>query len=127
MGRPIITHKGDFSKIEGFLKKFVKKDYRALLSKYGEIGVEALSMATPVKTGKTSSSWTYEIEINHGNIILRWINSNVVDHVNIAMILQYGHGTRNGGYVKGIDYVNPALQPIFDQLTDQAWKEVCDS
>lgn len=127
MKNVVITQKGDFSKIEKFLNFVKGKKYLNVLSKYGEAGVNALSDATPVDTGKTASSWKYEIEYNSDVTIIRWINTNVVNHVNIALILQYGHGTRNGGYVKGVDYINPALQPIFDDIAKQAWKEVCEA
>lgn len=127
MKNVVITQKGDFSKIEKFLNFVKGKKYLNVLSKYGEAGVNALSDATPVDTGKTASSWKYEIEYNSDVTIIRWINTNVVNHVNIALILQYGHGTRNGGYVKGIDYINPALKPIFDDIAKQAWKEVCEA
>ncbi len=127
MKNVVITQKGDFSKIEKFLNFVKGKKYLNALSKYGEVGVNALSDATPVDTGKTASSWKYELEYNSDATIIRWTNSNVVNHVNIALILQYGHGTRNGGYVKGVDYINPALQPIFDEIAKQAWKEVCEA
>ena len=91
------------------------------------MGVDALAAATPVDTGKTAASWTYEIEKKNGSYSIVWLNTNVNKYVNIALILQYGHGTRNGGYVKGRDYINPAIQPIFDKIAEDAWREVTDS
>lgn len=117
-------HKGDFSRMEKFLKKSLGKDYRDVLEKYAKQGVEALSNATPKETGQTATSWYYEIIQNGSNLSIHWSNAHVNKGVNIALILQYGHGTRNGGYVQGRDYINPALRPIFDQLAEAAWKEV---
>lgn len=120
-------HKGDFKKTEKFLKKSLGIDYRSILEKYAKEGVAALSSATPVDTGETASSWDYEIIQNKGSISVIWKNHNVENGLNIALILQYGHATRGGGYVTGIDYINPALRPIFDKLADAAWKAVTNS
>lgn len=117
-------HRGDFSKTEKFLKKSFGKDYRKLLEKYGRQGVEALASATPIESGETAASWDYEIIQNGGAISIVWKNHHINKGVNIAIILQYGHATRNGGYVQGRDYINPALRPIFDELAELAWKEV---
>ena len=116
---------GDFSKLSRYLKK-VKHALRiSILDKYGKRGVEALSSATPVDSGLTASSWYYEIKADGSRSwTLSFWNSNVNEGVPIAIILQYGHGTRNGGWVEGRDYINPAIQPIFDELVDDAWKEV---
>lgn len=96
-----------------------------ILRKYGRIGVEALSSATPVDTGKTANSWHYRIEEEgRHKVSIIWTNSNTNKGVNIALILQYGHGTRQGGYVKGIDYINPAMKPVFDAISNKAWEEV---
>lgn len=119
-----IKQKGNFSKTEKFLKKSFGKDYLYILEKYGKLGVANLSDATPVDTGLTASSWKYEIIQNDGNISIVWSNTNVQNYVNIAIILQYGHATAYGGYVEGIDYINPALKPIFQQMADSAWREV---
>lgn len=121
-----ITHKGDFSKTLAFLNHVLKKDYLNILSEYGRKGVLALMEATPVESGETALSWDYEIIQSLGQVTLAWTNSNIVDGVPIAVILQYGHGTRNGGYVEGIDYINPALQPIFDQMAEELWRRVID-
>ncbi len=119
-----IRQKGDFSKTEKLLKKSLGRDYLDVLGKYGRQGVVSLSAATPVDTGLTASSWTYEIIQNESTLSVVWNNSNIQSYVNIAIILQYGHATRNGGYVEGIDYINPALKPIFQKMADAAWKEV---
>ena len=116
--------KGDFSKLTSFLERAKETVYLGDLNKYGRQGVAALASATPVDTGKTASSWSYKIENNNGSISISFENSNVQDGVPIAIILQYGHGTRNGGWVEGRDYINPAIQPIFDQIANEAWKEV---
>ena len=121
-----ITHKGDFSKTTNFLKRLKNPGDRitAILEKYGQQGVAALSAATPVKTGKTASSWYYKIENKNGNSKISFCNSNVQNGVPIAIILQYGHGTETGGWVQGRDYINPALKPIFDEIANNAWGEV---
>lgn len=119
-----ITCKGNFRKTDNWLKKVLRRDYKSLMVKYAQEGVAALSAATPVDTGLTASSWSYEIIQKDNEMIISWNNSNVQKYVNIAIILQYGHGTRNGGWVEGRDYINPALQPIFDKMANAAWKEV---
>lgn len=120
-----LSYKGDFTKTLKFLNKAKKFDIRPILEKYGEAGVEALRKATPKDTGKTANSWSYELEIGKTQSTIRWLNSNVVnDWANIAVLLQYGHGTRNGGYVQGRDYINPAMKPIFDDIANSAFKEV---
>ena len=116
--------KGDFSKLTKFLERAKETVYLGDLNKYGRQGVAALASATPVDTGKTASSWSYKIENNNGSVSISFENSNIQDGVPIAIILQYGHGTRNGGWVEGRDYINPAIQPIFDQIVNEAWKEV---
>ena len=115
---------GDFSKITKFLNTMRKKDAKAVLNKYGERGVELLRNATPVKTGKTASSWRYEINVSKGRYSINWLNDNIHNGVNIAIILQYGHGTRNGGYVAGKDYINPVMQQIFSEMAEELWREV---
>jgi hypothetical protein len=119
-----IKHHGNFSRTERFFMKISDKYYLRILEKYGKEGVEALANSTPKDTGKTANSWSYKIVETPNGHTIYWENSNVVNHVNIAVILQYGHGTRNGGYVQGIDYINPALQPIFKNIANEAWKEV---
>lgn len=120
----IVRHKGDFSKTKNFLTKAQKRDYLKNLDKYAQKGVAALSAATPTDTGKTANSWTYEIINTNTTYEIHWINTNENKGVNIALILQTGHGTGTGGYVKGIDYINPAMKPIFEEILNEAWKEV---
>ena len=122
-----IRHKGDFSKTTNFLKRMKETDFLKDLDKYGQEGVAALASATPVDTGLTASSWYYRIEKSDGRVSLNFYNSNVQKGVQIAVILQYGHATRNGGWVEGRDYINPAIQPIFDKIANNAWREVTKS
>ena len=116
-------HKGDFKKTTRYLAK-VKDLSKIDLDRYGREGVAALASATPVESGVTASSWYYKILRENGKTSIEFCNSNVNDGVPIAIILQYGHGTRNGGWVQGRDYINPAIQPIFDKIAKKAWKEV---
>lgn len=117
-------HKGDFSKTIKFMENAKKAVRLADLDKYGQEGVVALASATPVDTGRTANSWYYEIVVKDGSAVITFYNSNIQNGVPIAIILQYGHGTRNGGWVQGRDYINPAIQPIFDKIAKQAWEEV---
>lgn len=115
---------GDFRKLDKYLEQVKEKVKIGDLDKFGRMGVEALSAATPVDSGLTASSWYYEIERQNGGVKLIFKNSNVNEGVPIAIVLQYGHGTGTGGWVQGRDYINPAIQPIFDQITEQACREV---
>lgn len=121
-------HKGDFNGIEAFLAKSIgfKPIIKAILNKYGRLGVEALKEATPKDTGKTSESWYYTVEEeSNGTLKIVWRNSNLAnDWAPIAILLQYGHATGNGGYVQGRDYINPAIDKIFHRIADDAWEEV---
>lgn len=119
-----ISSTGDLNHIQRFLEKCLNRDYIHILHKYGQMGVQALSLATPLDSGETATSWNYDIEQGDGGIKIVWNNTNVNRGVNIAVILQYGHGTGTGGYVAGRDYINPALRPIFDDIADAVWKEV---
>ena len=123
----VFRQTGDFKKTEKFFRKISKGDFFQALDAFGRKGVEALASATPVNSGKTADSWDYEIHRSNGRISIYWTNSNVNDGVNIAVILQYGHGTRNGGYVQGRDYINPAIRPIFDKIAVDAWREITKS
>ena len=120
------AQKGDFTKTLRFLKEMrrINEKERQVLERYGEEGVRALAQATPVRTGLTADSWVYVISSNDTSTTVEFQNSNVNKGANIAIILQYGHGTRNGGYVQGRDYINPAIQPVFDKIAEEAWKEV---
>lgn len=117
-------HKGDFSKLNRYLVQAKKTVKARDLDKFGKEGVAVLASATPVDSGLTASSWYYEIIIKEGSTKITFNNSNIQNGVPIAIILQYGHATRNGGWVEGRDYINPAIQPLFDKIADQAWKEV---
>lgn len=121
------TQKGNFSHMENFLASMKRKNYLSDLNKYGLQGIAALESATPKDSGKTAYSWRYEIEQIGSRSTIYFYNDNVNNGVNIAIILQYGHGTGSGGYVQGRDYINPAIQPIFDQITEAAWNEVTSS
>ena len=116
--------KGDFSKLTRFLERAKEAVHLGDLDKYGRAGVAALASATPVDSGETASSWYYEITNKNGSAVISFRNSNVQNGVPIAIILQYGHGTGTGGWVQRRDYINPASQPIFDQIANNAWKEV---
>ena len=116
--------RGDFSKTTRYLERVKEAIHLGLLDKYGREGVVALSSATPVESGLTASSWYYEIDNKSGSAAITFYNSHVNEGVPIAIILQYGHGTGTGGWVEGRDYINPAIQPVFDRLADEAWKEV---
>lgn len=117
-------HKGNFSKLTRFLEKAKEAVKIGDLDRYGREGVKALSSATPIDSGLTASSWYYKIEHENGSVKITFNNSNINKGVPIAIILQYGHGTRNGGWVEGRDYINPAIQPIFDKIAEDAWEEV---
>lgn len=119
-----LTSKGDYSKLTCYLDRLKKITRMDVLNKYGKEGVSVLSAATPVETGRTANSWTYEVEQGKGSASITFSNTNINKGVSIAIILQYGHGTRNGGYVQGRDYINPAIQPIFDKMVDELWREV---
>ena len=117
-----ITHKGDFTPTLKFLARCEKNVDYNLLRTFGEKGVKALREATPRDTGKTADSWSYEIVKRNGSVAVQWKNSNIVNGVPVAIVLQYGHATRQGGYVEGRDYINPALRPVFDEMTSQLLK-----
>ena len=119
-----VTSQGDFSKTQKFLAKLARPNIIERLKAYGSMGVDALSAATPKDSGKTAGSWGYEVKQSGKTYSIVWINTNVVQGVPIAVILQYGHGTGTGGYVKGFDYINPAIQPIMNRIAEDVWKVV---
>ena len=119
-----VTQKGDFKHIDGFFKRAIELQYISQLEKYGEEGVRLLSEATPVDTGTTAASWRYEVEKKNGFYSIYFVNDNAPSGVKVAILLQYGHATKNGGWVEGIDYINPALKPLFEKLADNAWLEI---
>jgi hypothetical protein len=116
--------KGSFRNTESFLKRVSKQSIRASLEKYARQGVSALASSTPEESGLTATSWDYEITSSRGSYSIIWTNSNIVDGVPVAILLQYGHGTGTGGYVQGNDFINPAIKPIFDQIAQDVWKVV---
>lgn len=118
---------GEFKNTNRFLKKMSNIDIDKILNSYGRLGVEELKKATPKDTGKTANSWDYEIEKKDGKISLIWTNNNINKGALIAILIQYGHGTRNGGYVQGVDYINPALRTTFDRMSKELWKAVTSS
>lgn len=122
-----IHQKGKFTNTESFFSNVMNRLYIKKLEKYGEMGVEALKEATPKRTGKTSESWSYFIKEEPNGIAIVWDNSNVSEGVKIAVLIQTGHGTRSGHYVQGIDYINPALEPIFQKIGKEAWMEVTNN
>lgn len=119
-----LRSKGDFKKADKYFRNLIKASRVEILEKYGNKGVAALSSATPVESGLTASSWSYRIERSGSRVAIYFTNSNINKGVNIAIILQYGHGTGTGGWVEGRDYINPAIQPLFDELAEAAWREV---
>ena len=116
--------KGNFSKLSGFLERTKEVVHMGNLDKYGKDGVAALSAATPKDTGKTASSWKYEIVRTKGSVAITFSNTNIQNGVPIAIILQYGHASRNGHWIEGIDHINPAIKPLFQKIENEAWEEV---
>lgn len=121
------SSQGDFSRTFKFLNKMKTFRIENILKKYAEQGVSALQAATPKDSGLTASSWSYSIQAGRESATIYWSNSNVNKGVNIAVILQYGHGTGTGGYVQGRDYINPAMRPVFDKIAEEAWREVVNA
>ena len=119
-----IESQGDWKMTRNWFDKMTKLDLALIMNQFGKEGVSALSSATPSKSGLTSKSWNYEVTRKGNNWKITWTNSNVNKGANIAVLIQYGHGTRNGGYVVGRDYINPAIRPVFDKIAKKAWKEV---
>lgn len=119
-----IKHRGNFEKTDRFLKRMARHEIMNVLDEFGKMGVEYLAERTPKETGKTANSWSYEVKRGFRKYSIIWSNSNVNDGVPIAVIIQYGHGTGNGGYVEGIDYINPAMKPVFKAIAEAVWKEV---
>lgn len=123
-----ITQSGNFNKTTHFLNYVSGGDYiRRKLDKYGQKGVEYLKDATPKDTGLTSESWDYKIEYDRSSCSITWTNDNAIGSTPIVILLQYGHATKNGGFVKGIDFINPAIQPVFEQLAEDVWREVTNA
>lgn len=119
-----ITVKGNWKKTKKFLGFAIKRDFLKDLDKYGREGVEALRAATPKDTGKTADSWDYEIHKSKGKVSIVWTNSNIAEYIPVALLIQYGHATGNGAYIEGIDYINPAMKPIFEKIANSAWNAI---
>lgn len=119
-----VRHKGSFNRFEQFSNRMLRRDYLNVLSDYARKGVEALKTATPSDSGETANAWDFEIESGNGITTIWFTNSHENDGANVAILLIYGHATRNGSYVQGIDFVSPALEPVFRDLSYQMWKEV---
>ena len=115
---------GSTRRTQRFLETLQRLDVTSVLHAGGKRGVEALRNATPSETGVTAASWTYEIEVTGRSAAIHWVNRNNVNGVNVAIILQYGHGTGTGGWVAGQDYINPAIKPIFDEIAEEVWRRV---
>jgi len=119
-----IESQGEWKLTRNWFDRMTKLDLALIMNQFGKEGVSALAAATPSKSGLTSKSWNYEVTRKGNNWKITWTNSNVNKGANIAVLIQYGHGTRNGGYVVGRDYINPAIRPVFDKIAQKAWKEV---
>lgn len=119
-----IKMEGDFDKTKKWLNTLKNNKMESILKKYGEEGVQALKSATPIDSGETANSWGFKVKTTSNSVSIEWFNTNTQNGVNIAILLQYGHGTGTGGYVQGVDYINPAMKPVFESITDKVWKEV---
>ena len=117
-------HSGSFNKTDKFFKRVLFSDYLHIFNKYGVLGVNALSSVTPLDTGNTANSWGYKIKRSNKGISITWTNSNIVDGIPVVILLQYGHVGKNGGYIQGLDFINPIMKPIFNKIIDDIWKEV---
>lgn len=124
MGIITVKHKGSFRNTESFFNRALRRDYMKTLRKYGDAGVDLLRQATPVDSGITADSWSYDIEQDDGRVSIVWKNSNENEGINIAILIIYGHGLHNGGYVQGNDFVTPAIRPLLGQMADNVWREV---
>lgn len=124
-----LTTRGNWNRTRNWLKRMKHEDYISVINKYGEVGCQYLAEYTPKKTGKTAASWYYTIERNPKGFKIIWNNSNMDNHgkVPVAILIQYGHGTGTGGYVAAVDFINPAIRPVFENLAEAVWEEVCNS
>jgi len=120
----MFSSSGSTRKTQEFLNAVVQANLFESLTIFAQQGVNALASATPIDSGLTASSWGYEIETDGDSVAIRWVNNNINDGANVAVLLQYGHGTGTGGYVSGYDYINPSIQPIFDQIAEDVWRKV---
>lgn len=119
-----VTTSGSFKNTDAFFKRMQSSDIQKTVKKYGVKGMDALSNATPEDTGETAKSWKYEVTKKPGEITIGWHNTHEEKGLPIAILVQYGHATRDGGYIPGRDFVNPAMRPVFDQISDEVWRQV---
>lgn len=124
MGLIKVKHKGNFNHTERFFNRVLRRNYLNILARYGAEGVEILKEATPVESGETRDSWNFEIEEGNGTVTIAWTNNNENEGLNVALLIIYGHGLHNGGYVEGNDFANPAIRPLMEELANKAWREV---
>ena len=124
MSGPVTFKVRNVKKVDKYLERLLEVIKMGSLDRYGKMGVDALSRATPIDTGLASTSWSYEIVRSKDKVSIVWKNSDIEGGYNVALLLQYGHGKRGGGYLQGIDYINPALKPIFEQMAEELWEEV---
>lgn len=124
-----ITTRGNWDKTKNWLKKMEREEYKSIIQKYGEIGCRELAHYTPKDSGETANSWYFTVESTAKGFTISWSNSHMDDHgqTPVAILIQYGHGTGTGGYVAAVDFINPAIQPIFENLAEAVWEEVCSS
>lgn len=120
----IFTQRGDFSRTERYLRKLKEKNYRPILERYANAGLQILRSATPEDTGVTADSWSYKIVINRSKFSIQWLNNHENNGIPIVILLQYGHGTRGGTFVEGRDFINPGMKPLFEKISEEIWKEV---
>lgn len=118
------THHGNFNRTTRYLRKLSDLELRNIMIKYGSEGVNVLRSNTPKDSGQTADSWDYELRSRRGGFSIYWTNSNINDGIPIVILLQYGHGTRSGTFVQGVDFINPAMRPLFDRIAENLWKEV---
>lgn len=115
---------GNFDNMERFLTRVQRIDVRGILEACGQEGVGALASATPTETGLAAHSWAYRVSGSGGNYTVEWYNTDIENGFNVIIGIQFGHGTGTGGYVSGIDFINPAMRPVFDQIAERYWKAV---
>lgn len=119
-----VTSKGNWNQTTAYLNRILSGEHLKALEKFGPVGVSALASATPKESSLTANSWTYEVESRAGFYKMSWLNNNIHEGANVAILIQFGHGVRGGGYVQGRDFINPAMRPIFDQMAEEMWKAV---
>jgi len=125
MGVVSFKHGGDFKNLEKFFKGYNTQKMISILERYGQEGIQALASATPVDSGLTASSWGYRTSVSRGSFFIMWTNNNMTSNgTPLVILLQYGHGTKNGGFVQGKEFINSAIQPVMDKIANAVWQEV---